>query len=74
MSKKGKTGKAKTDSHKSDYSPVYITLNASNNPALVGYVIKKTMEEASEYKVLSYLTINSGNPPKPPNCPPGGCQ
>lgn len=68
--KKGKTATAKKD----DYSPVYITLNASNNPALVGYMVKKVMEEAAEYKVLAYLTVNSGNPPVPPQCPPGGCQ
>lgn len=55
-----------------NYSPVYVTLNASNNPYLVAMVLEKTIEEASEYPgVITYLTINSGNPPQPPICPPG---
>lgn len=54
-----------------EYHPVYMTLNASNNPALVGYAIEKAFKEASEYKILLYLTVNSGNPPTPPICPPG---
>ena len=59
----------------SDYLPVYLTINASNNPALVGYAVQTAMKEAYEYKQLLYLTINSGNPPNPPLCPPGfSCQ
>ena len=74
MEKKEKTDEVEV-TESSDYSPVYITLNASNNPALVGYVLHKTMQEAGEYKVLAYLTINAGNPPNPPICPPGmACQ
>lgn len=67
--KKGKTAKPT-----SEYLPVYLTVNASNNPALIGYAISKAMEEAHEYKQLLYVTVNSGNPPVPPICPPGGCQ
>lgn len=69
MSKKEKTGQVERK-EATEYSPVYLTVNASNNPALVGYTIEKSFAEAAEYKLLLYLTINSGNPP-PPICPPG---
>lgn len=65
MSKQEKTVK------QDEYSPVYVTINASNNPILVGYAIKTAMDEAREYNQLLYLTVNSGNPPNPPICPPG---
>lgn len=63
--------KKKTEGVKSDGYPVYLTINATNNPALVGYAIKTAMEEAAEYKQSLYLTVNAGNPPNPPQCPPG---
>jgi len=69
MAKKEKTESQETENP--SYSPVYITLNATNNPYLVGYTIEKAFEEASEYNSPVYLTINSGNPPNPPICPPG---
>ena len=70
MSKNGKTVKAAVMEN-TEYLPVYVTINASNNPALVGYAIQQAMKEAYEYKQLLYITVNSGQPPVPPVCPPG---
>lgn len=69
--KKGATAKAVQEDTTS--YPVYITINASNNAALVNEVIETAIEEAAEYGSVLYVTVNSGQP-KPPPCPPGGCQ
>lgn len=73
MKKKGKTGKAKAAQEATtDYgSPIYMTVNASNNYYLAAGLVAKAIEEAAEYKSVLYLVVNSGNPPFPPVCPPG---
>jgi len=48
-----------------------MTVNASNNYYLAAGLVEKAIEEAAEYKSVLYLTVNSGNPPFPPVCPPG---
>lgn len=63
--KKGKTAKVTKV-----YPPVYLTINASNNGALINDVIETAIEEAAEYGSVLYVTVNSGSP-KPPPCPPG---
>lgn len=74
MAKRSKTVKPKKAAHteSGDYgSPIYMTINASNNYYLAAGLVAKAVEEAAEYKSVLYLTVNSGNPPLPPVCPPG---
>lgn len=71
MKKKGKTGKAVVEDTTDYGSPIYMTVNASNNYYLAAGLVAKAIEEAAEYKSVLYLTVNSGNPPFPPVCPPG---
>lgn len=73
MAKKKVTAKPKAGHTGSgDYgSPIYMTINASNNYYLAAGLVAKAVEEAAEYKSVLYLTVNSGNPPFPPVCPPG---
>lgn len=72
MSKKTKTAKRKVGRKgTTEYgTPIYMTVNASNNNHLVELAIGKAIEEANEYKSVLYLTVNSGVP-KPPPCLPG---
>lgn len=68
--KKEATVKKATKKKVANYPPVYLTINASNNAALVNEVIETAIEEANEYGSVLYVTVNSGQP-LPPPCPPG---
>lgn len=71
--KRGKTAKVKAAAvGNTEYgTPIYATINASNNTPLVISAVGKIIEEAYEYKSVLYLVVNSGSPGQPPKCPPG---
>lgn len=65
MSKKEKTVKAAaTGSSEEDHYPIYVQ---SSNPS---QALLDWMAEMSETRIVYF---QSGNPPNPPPCPPGGC-
>lgn len=61
--------KGKTEKVTKVYPPVYLTINASNNGALINEVIETAIEEAAEYGSVLYVTVNSGSPSQPPPPP-----
>lgn len=66
--KKEATAKAGQEAT-TNYPPIYLTINASNNAELVNEVLETAIEEAAEYGSVLYVTVNSGSPSQPPPPP-----
>lgn len=71
--KKGKTANTQQEESGEFGYPVYLTINTSRIDRNTTLYTEEVMEYANEQKSVLYLTVNSGQPPFPPPCPPNGC-
>lgn len=78
MKKKEATGNTSQPSQEEsgeEYgAPIYLTINTSNINRDTTEYTHEVMEYANEQKSTLYLTVNSGQPPQNPPCPPSGCK
>lgn len=76
MKKRGKTVNTNQEQEESGEFgyPIYLTINTSRITRDTTEYTAEVMEYANAQKSVLYLTVNSGQPPQNPPCPPGGCK